>query len=198
MDSVPINNRTIQQEKEKSLLWFNFYVYFRLPAGIVVSIVSLFSAEVVTLLAALLALINIAVSGILFWGLKERKLWAWKMNFAVLVFDTIVFPFAKDADTVTIIELIVYVVIVGIFWLLPNWIYFKKREYLFHGPTRLPSHIDLHQKLSGKTLLLIAFITYALGALIGGGVSDILVIFGVICFIMGIVTYLRERKKPKS
>jgi hypothetical protein len=104
--------------------WFNFYIYFRLPAGIVFSFILLFVGG----LATLTSLIDIAVIGTLFWGLKGRKLWAYKMNFIVLSVETIFRPLERANN---IIEFLVLAILFSLIWLLPNWIYFKKRKYLF-------------------------------------------------------------------
>jgi hypothetical protein len=113
------------QEKNKSLAWFNFYVYFRLPFGIVISFLLLFTGGI----ASLFSLVDIIIFGTLFWGLKKRELWAWKMNFFVLIFETIALPLGRVSDGT---EFIIFAVILtAVVWLLPNWIYFKKRKYLF-------------------------------------------------------------------
>lgn len=113
-----------QGRGDLSLSWFNFYVYFRLPAGIVVSFMFLFFGGLTTFFN----LMDIAVIGTLFWGLKERKLWAYKMNFVVLIAETILRPLERVSD---ITGFIMSVILFGLIWLLPNWIYFKKRKYLF-------------------------------------------------------------------
>jgi len=123
-----LNNKLLNQVKaekgELSLLWFNFYVYFRLPAGIVVSVLLLFSGGHI----AFLNLIDLIIAGVLFWGLKERKLWGWKFNFVVLVLGTFALPLQRASNAN---EFIVVFVVFALAWLLPNWIYFKKRKYLF-------------------------------------------------------------------
>jgi len=123
-----IDNKLLNQGHEPlSLSWFNFYVYFRLPAGIVVSFLFLFFGGLITFLS----LIEIAIAGALFWGLKERKSWAYKMNFVVLIAETILRPLGSISS---VMEFVIFVVIFSLIWLLPNWIYFKKRKYLFRGP----------------------------------------------------------------
>lgn len=120
-----LGNSLLNQGKgDSSLSWFNFYVYFRLPAGIIVSFLFLFSGGLI----AFLNLIDIAIGGTLFWGLKERKLWAYKMNFVVLIAETVLRPLERAND---MIEFVIFIAIFGLLWLLPNWIYFKKRKYLF-------------------------------------------------------------------
>ena len=120
-----LTNKLLNQGKGNlSLSWFNFYVYFRLPAGIVLSFLLLFSGG----LSGFLNLIDIVIIGMLFWGLKERKLWAYRMNFFALVAETVLRPLGRTSD---MSGYIIFVIMAGLLWLLPNWIYFKKRKYLF-------------------------------------------------------------------
>lgn len=117
------SDQTIK-EGHRPLLWFNFYVYFRLPAGIILGALTAFLGSGTDIFSK----IDIIISCILFWGLKEKKLWAWKMNFAVLILETITIPITKTSNPT---EFIIIFVMIGCCWLLPNWIYFKNRKYLF-------------------------------------------------------------------
>jgi len=109
----------------KSILWFNFYVYFRIPFTIMIGIILLSLGGLV----ALFLVIYLTIFVILFWGLKKRRLWAWKMNFVVLILEAIIAAFGKFDGTID--SIVVIILGGGLFWLLPNWIYFKKRKYLF-------------------------------------------------------------------
>ena len=120
-----LNNKLLNQGRgELPLSWFNFYVYFRLPVGIVLSFLFLFFGGPI----ASLSVINIAIGVTLFWGLKERKLWAYEMNFVILIFDALVLSLGKSSNAG---GFVIFFAIFALVWLLPNWIYFKKRKYLF-------------------------------------------------------------------
>ena len=109
---------------DKPLGWFNFYVYLRMPLGIITSAMYIYFGGLI----AFLSIIDIIIIGLLFWGFKKRKLWAYKMNFIVLIAETILRPLGKSFD---FMSFVIFVIITGLLWLLPNWIYFKKRKYLF-------------------------------------------------------------------
>ena len=120
-----LNNKLLNEGKgELPLSWFNFYVYFRLPAGIVLSFLLLFLGGPI----AVLNLINIVIGGSLFWGLKERKLWAYEMNFVVLILEALAYSVGKSSNAAVFV---IFFIIFSLLWVLPNWIYFKKRKYLF-------------------------------------------------------------------
>ncbi len=114
----------------KNLGWFNFYVYIRLPLSVILGILNLLvlidlHSNVIWIVVSVL---QIVISGVLFWGLKKRKLWAWEMNFFVLIFETIILALSKLDVTMFIITIILF----GLIWVLPNWIYFNNRKFLFH------------------------------------------------------------------
>ena len=111
---------------DDSLAWFTFYVYIRLPITMIVSfllMLSIFSNPISGIVGGIAFVIAVT----LFYGLKARDPWAYKMNFVILIVETVSISFAQS----DIIGFILYLIVVGLFWLLPNWIYFKKREYLF-------------------------------------------------------------------
>jgi hypothetical protein len=112
-----------------SLSWFNFYINFRLPLGIILGILSMITFITLGegILFILVLVTEIVLAVILFWGLRSRELWAYKMNFVILVLETLLMPLRFDGFMGWFIGFIILV----IGWLLPNWIYFKKRKYLF-------------------------------------------------------------------
>jgi len=92
--------------------------------------------------ASIIGIIYIA----LFWQLRKFKLWAWKLNFVILILDAIFLTFvAHELITGTITALtnklifgtirdIGWLCVTALFsisWIILNWIYFKKRRSLF-------------------------------------------------------------------
>ena len=122
------------------LKWFKFYTYFRIPAGILLSLVwvsFLLHLDEYLILPLVLLIFNMIILIILFIGLSTKKLWGWKFNFFVLIYETVIISFnsvsnlGKDRDSL-IFAFLLALITVCLVWLLPNWIYFKKRKYLFN------------------------------------------------------------------
>jgi hypothetical protein len=67
-------------------------------------------------------------------GLIKRKLWAWKANWAIIIGEPILLAFNKISHKPSQHQLILFLgffAILGIIWIWPNYIYFKKRRILF-------------------------------------------------------------------
>lgn len=125
----------------KSLKWFKFYVYFRIPSGILLGFLSIFlllKLENYPVSSVVFLVFNIFILIVLFLGLSNKDIWAWKFNFFVLIYETITISFNAIKSVAGLIGedflafgFLFNLVIGGLIWLLPNWIYFKKRKYLF-------------------------------------------------------------------
>lgn len=137
---VPQQPSALAAELDKSLpiRWLNFYVYFRIPASIVLSVIygllifALYSVDTTVALFALFALIFIAayicLAVFLFVGLHRRRRWGWKLNWFLLGLDFLLGALGYPG------RVIIHFFSVGVLafgWLLPNVIYFKKRRHLF-------------------------------------------------------------------
>lgn len=109
-------------DKNLPFNWFEFYVYFRIPAGLIFIVISFILTPDIFLM------INAILLVILFRGLKNRTLWGWRLNFAVLVLEALFMPMGLATSTISYPWM---VVIVGLIWTLPNWIYFLERKHLF-------------------------------------------------------------------
>lgn len=114
--------------------WLSFYIYFRIPAGIILQAiicmailyVSYDESMAVQILAISIA--NIAISILLFTGLHMRKEWGWWLNWAALLSDVFLRPTEKSDDVYGYISLSA---LAAVFWFIPNAIYFTKRKHLF-------------------------------------------------------------------
>lgn len=132
--------------------WLNFWNYAVLPAVSVVALLMTFQLPRLRYEMFPIAILCVAVA----FGLRKRQLWAWQWNWVVLVvvclamlvplsirethgdftdsvanaleellsvgwtqFDDLVGPFA------------IRLILVSFLWLLPNWLYWKKRKRLF-------------------------------------------------------------------
>ncbi len=132
--------------------WLRFWNYVVLPAVGVVALVMIFDLPRLRYEMLPIAILCVSVA----FGLRERKLWAWRWNWIVIVIISLALlvPFTvRDthddfADLVAhgIGELLstdwaklddlvapfaIRLVLVSLVWLLPNWLYWKKRKGLF-------------------------------------------------------------------
>jgi len=111
--------------KTVPLRWFKFYVYVRIPLGIVVGLTELAHAPnaptQVLLAASLGVLLALAI------GLSRRRTWGWQLNWVVLGLEVILRPLQQGSHFVPLVS--------GAFllWFLPNAVYFWKRRDLFTG-----------------------------------------------------------------
>lgn len=113
------------------LNWFKFYVYFRLPFSILLSIIVISSVPAGY---KIIELIDLLLLSVLFYGLHKRKLWAWTLNFVLIALETLakalIYCYNQQIDEVSVVTLTLLVAY--IVWATPNFIYFYKRKYLFN------------------------------------------------------------------
>lgn len=110
--------------------WLKYWNYFILPGGGILCIVLLFDfrGQYVFLLFWL-SYLHFCLA----YGLYRRKLWAWEMNWVMIVATWIggpipdVFGSGVDFWVKYFIGFLVY----GVFWMWPNYVYWKKRRVLF-------------------------------------------------------------------
>lgn len=124
-----------ETEKGLPIRWLNFYVYVRIPLGILISVVSglasfaLYPDDPAVLLFVLgLTAFDLCLAIFLLIGLHRRRLWGWRLNWFVLVLEVLLRPLDKAEDATMYFA---FLIAAALFWLLPNAIYFKKRRHLF-------------------------------------------------------------------
>lgn len=112
--------------KDLPVNWFNFYTYFRIPAGILIALSALMSGSIS-------ARIDIFVFGVLLYGLHKRKLWGWKLNFLVIgveaIFRSITLSYYEQIFSID--SFLIFSLLILLIWVIPNYIYFNNRKYLF-------------------------------------------------------------------
>jgi lysylphosphatidylglycerol synthetase-like protein (DUF2156 family) len=139
---------TVDEEKLKELKsvsdlsnipvkWLTFYTYFLLPIGVLRSIIEAFRAlgksayfpygDVVMFVTILLSIFIVAVIV----GLHKRRLWGWKLNWVLLILNSLMAPFGM-AQSIGYYLIFLALVSVVYFW--PHYIYFRKRRRLFDLP----------------------------------------------------------------
>ena len=124
------------KEAGVSTVWLNFYVYVRIPLGILLSLIQGIPAGFlayplqpsVVVFTLAFAVFDICLAIFLLIGLHRRRLWGWKLNWFVLVLEVFVRPIGKMDDAVVYFTIVTGLALV---WFLPNAIYFKKRRHLF-------------------------------------------------------------------
>lgn len=131
----PDRVKTGAQDKRLGTAWLTFYVYGRLPLGILLTVAeytsfrALYADEPVTRsVGTVIVGFTLLLLVFLFIGLHLRKLWGWWLNWFVLVYDLVLRSFEKADDPAMFVGLLV---VLGLIWLLPNAIYFGKRRCLF-------------------------------------------------------------------
>lgn len=113
--------------------WFKFYAYISIPLGLLISLILIFTLSG---FAGWITFVNIILLGALFYGLYHRKLWAWYLNFPILIIEGFSKAFnttrrgAVDYDFTDGVGWVIFIV-VTLVWVIPNWIYFAKRKHLF-------------------------------------------------------------------
>ena len=132
--------------------WLKFWNYVVLPALGIVALLMVFDLPDIRYEMLPIAILCAAVA----FGLRERRLWAWRWNWVVLAVTSwaLLVPFqvrdihddftallAQGISEMLSIDwahlddllgpFVIRLVLVGLLWFLPNWLYWKKRKGLF-------------------------------------------------------------------
>jgi hypothetical protein len=111
--------------------WLNFWTYFRLPAGLV--LFGLYGHLYARSPLGIIYLAYFVVVAATVVGLHERSLWGWKLNWVVLFGEWLLMPLRtiRFESQEFFGSYSIMLVMLGIVWVLPNFIYFKKRRCVF-------------------------------------------------------------------
>ncbi len=134
-----------------SMRWFNFWKYFRFPLSIILSIANFFSIfwiknlnftgiSIFILIFEILCFMYMCIT---FASLYTRKQFAYKILIIYLLVELFYTPFITMFNnyvsyfelpniTQLITEYVLTLTIWGVIWILPNYIYFKKRKSYFY------------------------------------------------------------------
>jgi len=123
--------RKLADLNQISIRWLEFWIYYRLTIiaifGIFVSFPMIFGEKRLILVGVIYILYSIFL-WVVSTGLHMRRLWAWKINWVVLVLDGIAllgnYYRSYASISIAIIALVAL-------WISPNYIYFIKRKILF-------------------------------------------------------------------
>jgi|GEM_PF-2186820 len=111
--------------------WLEFYNYWLIPGGIFFNlIIAPLTIQIeypgVMFIFGLIWSILLAF---LLYGLHKRRLWGWKLNWVVLVIGVLLN--SLEYYTMGVIFYFVVLILGVLIWVLPNYVYFKKRRHLF-------------------------------------------------------------------
>ena len=120
--------------------WLKFWTYIRLPAGLLVGLVKLtdthFGSEFESLVTVVISVPLFALVIATIVGLHRRRLWGWRLNWVVLFTEAVLYPLTRLRDSLNGPELLGFLfggwLVIGLIWVWPNYIYFKKRRALFN------------------------------------------------------------------
>ena len=119
--------------------WLDFWIYVHLPLEVLIGLWTALSSPrsaeaLFGIIIIEIPLVGMAISLIV--GLRKRKLAAWQLNFLWIVLDVAAMANGRlDEGPATdkLTAFVGYLLLYGLFWGLPNYIYFQKRRVLFTG-----------------------------------------------------------------
>ncbi len=115
--------------------WLKFWNYWSLPVGGIVGLLMSVAVPPAAVVLLPIAILQFAVA----YGLHARRLWAWKWNWVlvILVYCMVIPDAVSTYDTSRYsaadvwARLFLRLLLAGLIWMWPNYIYWKKRRVLF-------------------------------------------------------------------
>ena len=108
--------------------WLTFYNYLWIPINALVGFFLALGMFESNLGIAIFLLVFSILQCLVVYGLHIRKLWAWKWNWVILIAT---YCFALIPTQATAAEFIGRLLGATIIWMVPNYIYWKRRKHLF-------------------------------------------------------------------
>ena len=112
------------------LNWLQFYIFFRLPSGVIFNLLYLLTFfSSLGLWAKIMILLIISLQIVVLRDLYGRKLRGWRLNWLLLVAEFFLIPinFSNSFGSFCT-KFLIY----GLLYVWPNYIYFMKRKFLFY------------------------------------------------------------------
>lgn len=146
----------------QSMLWYNFWKYFRFPLSILLSVTNVFGIvfyldnivftwqTILLLIIELLSFIYMCVT-YAFFCIRKSQSYNIFITYLILIellctpFMRIISKYASIASLNfqdIISESVLTIVIWGVIWILPNYIYFKKRRNYFYNDAYIFKHVN--------------------------------------------------------
>lgn len=164
----------MENKSQLSTRWLFFYTYILLPFNIFFSfglplaeqekfLEQGIRTQINPMVFVPIIIVSMFISFVIY-GLHKRRLWGWTCNWGFLVGTTLMGPMNTAPDIGTYI---VAIILMSVMFLLPNYIYFKKRRYLFDplaaqgsltndslNPANAEQHIVIQQHIPKATQVL--------------------------------------------
>lgn len=138
--------RKIKDKEILSTKWLNFCIYWRIPISVLFGISNLlqFYGEVNNWNYLIIIFLIIDVSTIILYIItfifaRNYTKAGYRLLYSLFIFETITYSLTTanngtfNNNNEYILALLIYFVVLGLLWFLPNHIYLKKRKHLFYG-----------------------------------------------------------------
>jgi hypothetical protein len=118
------------------LKWLKFWNYFSLPTGSFLGLLSILSVSPPITPVVFWDVGILILQFSLIYGLHQRRLWAWKLNWIIVItiFINVVTKvpvmIINKSDNILIMQFLIRLTI-GVLWLWSNYVYWNKRQGLF-------------------------------------------------------------------
>ena len=119
--------------------WLAFWNYVSLPVGGLLGIVFAILTPEFGVIVGLVAFFQLTVA----YGLHNRRLWAWQWNWVLIVL-TGISPAVENALVIPgdfWPRFAVGIVVTGLVWIWPNYVYWRKRQFLFSRRATVQSDV---------------------------------------------------------
>ncbi|MCD6492752.1 MAG: tetratricopeptide repeat protein [Archaeoglobaceae archaeon] len=112
--------------------WLKFWNYFSLPVGGILQLLMLFAVPSLWVFLIPVSILQFVVA----YGLHHRRLWAWKWNWVIIIIEYITgtIPILTpniESYAKLVARLFFKAIFLGLIWMWPNYVYWKKRKVLF-------------------------------------------------------------------
>jgi len=107
--------------------WLKFWNYFSLPVGGILGLSISLSMPVLWIFGVPISILQFVVA----YGLHHRKIWAWQWNWLIIGLNWFGGTIPNSFDSYSFAASGASFVILGVIWMWPNYVYWKKRLMLF-------------------------------------------------------------------
>ena len=113
--------------------WLKFWIYWGLPIGALTDFSR--ASHYDPPWGIVCSLISVAVRVVMIFGLHNRKGWAWKWNWVLIAWVGLILAIPKTPFSADDFwgRYITTIIVFGLVWMWPNYVYWKKRRGLFSG-----------------------------------------------------------------
>jgi len=124
----------IRPYKPLGTKWLWYWTYLHLPIG---SLIGLIYSVVQPSVWGVFVVVPFAIFQlIIVYGLDRRRRWGWRLNWIIIVWESFYFILSNLTGEIGSFEFgvqfMIRFILIGLVWILPNYIYWKKRATLFN------------------------------------------------------------------